>query len=185
MSAPSAARTEAEAWAAVATLVGTGPTEGSVVGTQVLADLERRARRWGHRFESAGLGELCLFAAGLAVAEAEAWERDDPTVATRAFEDRRFLASDRIVWWAVPWALAHQPEVAEILLELGERLRLAPALTGSEGLVPPGEDAFGPVDVDLFGSLLSAGPWEELAERWPGTARLWTDLATRSGRARF
>ena len=87
--------------------------------------------------------------------EADAWERDDAIVATQAFEDRRFLFADRVVHWAVPWAdvagrchphvRPQADRLRDALLDLGERLRPAPLLTGSEGLHPPGEDSYGPV----------------------------------------
>lgn len=164
MSAAETARSEAGRWvglAGFAQAVRTAdpdpvPREVDVTGFDPGEDLTRRARRWGHRFSSFDFEALAGFAAGLAVAEGDAWDDDDPTVATRAFEERRFLFSDRIVHWAVPWADAAgrcHPQVREPahalrdgLLELGDRMRPAPLLTGGEGLYPPGEDAFGPLD---------------------------------------
>lgn len=134
-----------------------------MTGFDPSADLARRADRWGHRLGVPDLDRLARFAAGLARAEAEAWERDDPVIATRAFEERRFLAGDRIVHWAVPWLDAagraypevHGPShgLRDLLLELGDRLRLAPHLTGAEGTTLPGHDSLGPLEPDR--------PWEE------------------------
>lgn len=120
-------------------------------------DLERRARYWGYEFGERDLADLCRLGAALAKAEAEAWERDEPHIATRAYADRRFLLGDRLLHWAVPWLEAagrcHPPEraLAEparlTLLELGDRLRPAPVLTeGTEGLFAPGEDGYGPTE---------------------------------------
>ncbi|MDH3605767.1 MAG: hypothetical protein OER12_02085 [Acidimicrobiia bacterium] len=134
------------------------PTESAVVRYfQPDADLERRARYWGYEFVERDLADLCRLGAALARAEAEAWERDEPHIATRAYADRRFLLGDRLLHWAVPWLEAagrcHPPErgAAEparlTLLELGDRLRPAPVLTrGTEGLFAPGEDSYGPIE---------------------------------------
>lgn len=147
-----------------------GPVEFQVTGFDPAPDLDRRTGRWGHTLPSPDLGQLARFAAGLAVAEAEAWERDDSSVATRAFEDRRFLAGDRILHWAVPWLDAagrchgdvREPahHLRDLLLDLGDRLRPVPDLTGGEGTTLPGHDSVGPVDPDRplevwIGSLLS------------------------------
>ena len=219
MSAADTARDEAGIWVeAIRLLTGReaahpAPAESEVAGFDPRKDLDRRAARWGHRLESAELRELCRFAAGLAAAEAEAWEADDPTVATRAYEDRRFLAGDRMVAWAVPWAEAvGMSELRDRLLALGDRLRLAPALVGHEGMVLPGEDSYGPVAPDrpwpdwlrsvLSGAVLTgrlradptSGPelsgvyraaslrWADLAGAHSGTALLWSDLAARAAR---
>jgi hypothetical protein len=134
------------------------PTEAAVVRYyQPDKDLERRARHWGYEFADRDLADLSRLGAALALAEAEGWERDEPHIATRAYEDRRFLLGDRLLHWAVPWldaaARCHPAErdVAEparlALLELGNRLRPAPALTGgTEGLFAPGEDSYGPLE---------------------------------------
>ena len=134
------------------------PIEAAVVGYYVPDDdLERRARYWGYEFGERDLADLCRLGAALAKAESEAWERDEPHVATRAYADRRFLIGDRLLHWAVPWLDAaarcypNQRAVAEparlTLLELGDRLRPAPVLTaGTEGLFAPGEDSFGPTE---------------------------------------
>jgi hypothetical protein len=133
------------------------PTEAAVVRYyQPDADLERRARYWGYEFGERDLADLCRLGAALAKTEAEAWERDEPHIATRAYADRRFLLGDRLLHWAVPWLEAasrcHPPERAAAeparlsLLELGDRLRPAPVLTdGTEGLFAPGEDSYGPL----------------------------------------
>lgn len=160
--AAAAARGEFDRWVEVAALAGSvsgdvtppRPTEFEVTGFDPRADLERRARGWGVEFPATSLADLARFAAGLARAEAEAWAGDDGIAATRAYEDRRFLFGDRIVGWAVPWTDVagrchpdlRQPchRLRDLLLEFGEQFRMAPALTGSEGLTPPGEDSFGP-----------------------------------------
>lgn len=195
-----AARLEAVKWAEAAGALAGAPGEVDVTGVDPRADLDRRGQRWGYRFGRADLAEVCLFAAGLARAEADAWDADDPTVATRAHEDRRFLAGDRVVWWAVPWAFETAPGLVEVFLDLGEGLRLAPALPGTEGLVPPGHDSLGPLDALEPGSVLSgvflagripsaeiyraaADRWWDLAARWPGTAQMWLDMAGRAERS--
>jgi len=134
------------------------PTEETVVRYYVPDDdLERRARYWGYEFGERDLADLCRLGAALAKAESEAWQQDEPHIATRAYADRRFLLGDRLLHWAVPWLEAagrcHPPErpAAEparlTLLELGDRLRPAPVLTvGTEGLFAPGEDSYGPTE---------------------------------------
>lgn len=134
------------------------PTEAAVVRYyRPDDDLDRRARYWGYEFDNRDLADLCRLGAALARAESEAWERDEPHVATRAYADRRFLLGDRLLHWAVPWldaaARCHpdERETAEparlSLLQLGDRLRPTPALTaGAEGLHAPGEDSYGPID---------------------------------------
>ncbi len=202
--ASDAARAEAERWAAAVATLEDVPAEADVTGVDSAAELARRGDRWSYRFVRGDLAEVCLFVAGLAVAEAEAWDDDDPVIATRAHEDRRFVAGDRIVWWAVPWALEVNPDVAEMLLQLGESLRVAPALVGTEGLVVPGHDTLGPLEPDrsfdewlatiLSGVVLhgrrptvdvyrTAGAgWTAMATQWPGTAQIWIDLAARAAR---
>lgn len=123
------------------------------------ADLDRRAARWGHALPGHGLDDLARFAAGLARAEAEAWRLDQPDVAMRAFEERRFLLADRVLHWAVPWLDTMgrcYPEVRDDadagrdgLLDLAETMRPAPRLTGPEGVYPTGEDTYGPVRLDV------------------------------------
>ncbi len=160
--AADSARREFEAWSELGRLVEgvagsvtrPGPTEREVTGFDPTTDLGRRGRRWGFDFRSTSLPDLARFAAGLARAEAEAWLADDPIVATQAYENRRFLFGDRIVAWAVPWAdIAGRchPEVRDpchrardLMLEIGEGFRIAPAVSGGEGLTAPGEDSIGP-----------------------------------------
>lgn len=122
-------------------------------------DLAGRGRRWGYQVTDADLGDLSRFAAALATTEAEAWLDGDRPLATRAFEERRFLVADRILPWLVPWFQAVGrcfPETRVTasrdlgkLLALGERRRYAPALTGHEGIVLPGHDGYGPADQPL------------------------------------
>lgn len=164
---PAAGSGDAEAgrWAslaAAARVIGDAvsppaPFEREVTGFDPSSDLARRAAGWGHELPDTSLSSLGRFAAGLAAAEASAWRDDRPHHATRAYEERRFLVSDRILHWAVPWLDAagrcHPPvrddamAARDLLLVLGDELRAAPDLTGAEGLVPPGEDAFGPTDL--------------------------------------
>jgi hypothetical protein len=161
------ARSEAAGWLEVVSILqeesphaaseDVPPTEAAVVDSfDPLDDLRRRAGTWGFRITDGNLGELATFGAALAVTEAESWEADQPHVATRAYAERRFLLGDRILHWAVPWldsasrwysrALPKSERARRTLLELGERLRPAPALVGAEGLTPPGEDAYGPIE---------------------------------------
>ena len=179
------------------------------------ADLERRARRWSYPLGDGDLADLARLAAALARTEAEMWAAGDGVVATQAYEERRFLAGDRIVPWAVPWLRAvaeHYSNLRRetdasisILLETGELHRLAPVLTGEEGLNAPGHDGYGPADApagladrlnSLWGGLVvfqpqsaddpvaryavAADEWRSLANRYPGTARYWFDLARRA-----
>lgn len=201
-------------------------------------DLQRRSTTWGYPLGAGDLADVARFAGALARAEAEAWRADEPHVATRALEERRFLIGDRIVHWAVPYIDAVgrcYPDLREFahrdrdgLLSLAERMRLAPALVGREGVAVPGEDAFGPMGItspaadhllsvwsglvvlratltSMLGRPLArrhieedwliepefrtdlctlyevAGRrWEALAEAYPGSARLWSDLAERA-----
>lgn len=140
------------------------PTEAACTGHDPTRDLDRRAAKWQHRFDGHGLDELARFAAGLASLEAERWDTDDAVAATAAHETRRFLLGDRMIHWAVPWAdmagRCHHPvrteahRLRDLLLELGDRMRIAPLLTGDEGLHPPGEDSIGP---ELDGPLDRVG----------------------------
>lgn len=166
--AATAARAEAAQWASVAAewvsdrhpdlWADLPPTEQHVVRYyQPGADLAGRAGRWGYELTSGDLSDICRFGAALAATEAGAWEDDDPSIATRAYEDRRHLLGDRLLHWAIPWFDAagrchpDEREPAEAsertLLEIGDRLRPAPALsTGLEGLFVPGEDSYGPLE---------------------------------------
>ncbi len=208
MTAAGSASGEAEFWRAAAESlsdiqesVGSELTEMAVTGFDPRPDLARRARRWSHRFDDHSAVSLTAFAAGLAEVESGAWERDDPIIATQALSDRRFLFGDRIVHWLVPVLLAIAEDsvaasaLAGELLDLGDRHRPAPALTGSEGLYPPGHDSIGPIVESLDGAPLLNGwitdrvhielfrqageRWRTCAEQHPGTARLWLDLAAR------
>ncbi len=227
MSASERAAEEALVWAELAGLSAglTGPSpagfELEVTGFDPGPDLARRGGGWGFGFVDGSLGELCRFGAGLAAAEARAWDGDDPVIATRAYEDRRFLLTDRIASWAVPWAdvggRCHPPlrrsltRVRDGLLDLTEKMRIAPLITGDEGMYPPGEDSYGPFPPrshdlrllasgtvlfeatlasldqagDLAGDLASLfenaeARWLALAQVFPGSARLWRDLARRA-----
>jgi hypothetical protein len=162
MGAVDTARAEAQLWVEIVGLAGEIDRAGvvppafeqRVTGFDPTSDLTRRASSWSHRLERGDLAGLARFAAGLAAAEAEGWERDDPVTATRSFADRRFLVSDRIAPWAIPWSdlvgRCH-PDLREaghrardLLLTVSDDLRVAPWLTGDEGLAPPGEDSYGP-----------------------------------------
>lgn len=162
MGAADTARAEVEKWLEIVGLAGeidlTGvippALEQRVTGFDPTPDLSRRATAWSHRLERRDLADLARFAAGLAAAEADAWEGDDPVTATRAYADRRFLVSDRIAPWAIPWSdlvgRCHPDlrqsghRVRDLLLAVADDLRVAPWLTGEEGLAPPGEDTYGP-----------------------------------------
>ena len=171
------------------------PTELACTGHDPTRDLDRRAAKWQHRFDGHGLDELARFAAGLASLEAERWDIDDAVAATAAHEARRFLLGDRMIHWAVPWAdmagRCHHPVRAEahrlrdLLLDLGDRMRIAPLLTGDEGLYPPGEDSIGPLlggtldrvgrlptGVVLFGATLSSLTAGAVAEPTPSITEL-------------
>jgi len=217
VSAADAARDEAQQWVFVASLAelltrshGIVPTELTTTGFDPSDDLRRRSQGWSHTLADHTLASLARFGAGLAQAEAGAWERSDPSVATRALSDRRFLLGDRIVHWSVPWLVslgvaepAARPEAVaavEMLLALGDRHRPAPALTGPEGMFPPGCDSIGDLpdglDLATFANgwvfadpPAEVGPepfraavalWTDLAEAHPGTAQLWYDMAERA-----
>ncbi len=219
MSAADGAHQEANEWGFIATLADLlgelavpPPTEVAVMGFDPADDLVRRAGDWSHELPDHTLAALARFAAGLSHAEAEAWEAEDSSVATRALSDRRFLLGDRIVHWAIPWVvsfgsldLESGPEavaVVERLLGIGDRHRPAPALTGTEGLFPPGHDSIGPLSGGLdtttalcgwfFGAGMvepsafdaAASLWDDLATRHPGTEQLWRDYAARARRSK-
>lgn len=162
------ARGEARAWIAVAVATerdthdiiwaDVAPIESAVIrGPDPRADLDRRTSPWGWELDGAGLGELARFAAALARAEAEAWDGGDGPTATRAYADRRFLAADRILPWAIPWldtsgrcypfAREALHGARDELLRIGEALRTAPALGSGEGLTPPGQDGYAAIDI--------------------------------------
>ena len=106
--ASESAHIEAEGWVELAGhWTSEKPTESDVVVFHDPSDdLNRRAAAWGYRLPSVDLSALSLFAAALASNEAEAWEEGTLDLATRAYESRRFLLSDRIIHWAVPWLIA-------------------------------------------------------------------------------
>lgn len=162
MGAAETARAEVEKWVEIVGLAteidraGVAPPGGEqgVTGFDPTADLTRRASAWSYRLERGDLADLARFAGGLAEAEAAGWAGDDPVMATRAYADRRFLVSDRIAPWAVPWSdlvgrchpdlrqAGHR--LRDLLLAVSDDLRVAPWLSGDEGLAPPGEDSYGP-----------------------------------------
>ena len=182
-------RAEADQWARLSSVTA---TEYEVMRTyQPGSDLDRRAAEWSHQLASHDLGAIALFAAALAHTEADAWDDGTLDVATRSYEARRFLLGDRIVHWAVPWLLATgSGDYAQFILDLGDEMRVAPALTGREGLVMAGEDSLGPLA--QTGGIWSGwieqsepptdipGYWTSLAKRHPGTAQIWLDLAARA-----
>jgi len=219
-SAAEAAHEEAQHWAFIASLAelltqgeDVAPTELTITGFDPSAELAKRTEAWFHTLADHSLASLARFAAGLADAEAKAWAGKDPSVATRALADRRFLLGDRIVHWAVPWLVSFgvaEPDsgpeavaVVERLLALGDKHRPAPALTGSEGLFPPGCDSIGELPGGLDPTTLAngwvwanpqteLGPepfeaalalWSDMAEAHPGTEQLWRDMARRAAAA--
>jgi hypothetical protein len=183
------AAAEAEVWSGIADrtweLADTPPTERAVVGHfDPAPDLDERGDRWGYSFESYDLSDVARFGAGLAAAEAAAWEGGAPDVATRAYAERRFLLSDRVLHWAVPWldavgrcypdlrAVAHSDRDA--LLVLGDHHRPAPGLAEGEGVYPAGEDALGPVaELELN---------DAVASLWGGAVVLRATLRSITGR---
>lgn len=225
------AAAESVVWAGVARVVQglvidltpPSPCEVDVVGVDPTEDLHRRGGGWGFGFSRGSLDELARFAAGLAQAEADAWEGDDPSVATKAYEHRRFLVSDRIAPWAVPWAdvagRAHPAsadrchQVRDTLLSMADTMRIAPLATGDEGIFPPGEDAFGPLesrfpdDLGLLGAgtvvfdattaslgadarhgvtLLATADGHDLATLFERAASVWSQMAdSHEGSARL
>lgn len=95
----------------------------------------------------------------------------------------------------------------DTLLALADLMRVAPELPGLEGLLVEGEDSFGPLDMaagetwarSLWSGALILGAmgeivdstafyttaamrWADLADRHPGSAQLWLDLASRARR---
>lgn len=136
-------------------------------------DLQRRALSWSHEFRTGELPELLAFGAGLVTAALEATEKKLPDIAARALSDRRFLLGDRILHWAVPWLDAVGPpgeEAMSALLDLGDRHRPEPELSGNEGLTAPGEDRFGARTLAPLSSLLCGGVvLESTAAQWGST----------------
>ncbi len=125
----------------------------------------RRARRWGHSLDSHHLASLARFAAGLALAESEAWEDDRRDVAMRAFTDRRHLIADRIVHWAVPLLAAAarhrgtEPDALGAITSIANEMRVAPGHVRGEGVHPPGEDGFGPLPGDDLDTAFLRSLW--------------------------
>lgn len=119
--------------------------------------------QWDYRPRTLLLPELVRFGGYLAAISADAAENSDVATARRARTARRRLLADRIVHWAVPWLDAivrSEPEVAmaarearDILLGLAETHRAAPVPEGSEGLLVPGFDGYGPIHTDLADTL--------------------------------
>lgn len=157
------------------------PNERAVVGLyDPRSELQRHGRQWGYEFVTADLSDLARFAAALARTESEAWKTDQGHLATRAYQERRFLLGDRVLHWAVPWLDAvarHHPHLSgtasatrDRLLDLADQHRPAPALAGSEGLVVPGFDGYGPIDHDV--------PFERLLTSvWSGVVLLNSQLS--------
>ncbi len=134
------------------------PTEKAVVVYfDPIEDLKNKARRAGHDLEGDTLPELAHFAAALAESEGRHWAADEPDLATRAYELRRFLVGDRLIHWAVPWLDSVgrcYPDVREhahgdrdFLLAVADEMRIEPVLPGRVGLVIEGEDSFGRIEM--------------------------------------
>ena len=205
---------EAVEWVEIAGWIGSVPshsevTELALTGFDPGSDLARRTRRWSYVLPDHTAHSLAIYAASLARAEAEAWERDDPVVATQAVSDRRFLVGDRFVHWVIPWLLpigsaeGAARQVVDAVLAIGDHHRPAPSLTSGEGMFPPGNDSVGPLSDDVDTSSLLSGwvfpgeppadlapsyrsaerRWRELAALHAGTSQLWVDLAMRAGRS--
>lgn len=143
-------------------------------------DLARRAETVGAQL-SGDLDGLARLGSLLAVSEAEAWQGDVPDAAMRAFHDRRNLVGDRILHWAVPWldAVGRCYPIYRVdahadrdwLLELAEEMRILPDFAHGEGLTLPGEDSYGPAEVEV--------PWTKwIRSIWSG--RLVLDATLRS-----
>ena len=180
--ASEAAAAEARFWDSLAVWTGadfpevfadTPPTEAAVVRFYDPADdLVRRSEKAGLGFADDSLAGLAGAAAVLARREADAWASDVPDRAMRAYHDRRHLVSDRIVHWAVPWLAAIgrcYPDLRDIaqphlegILSIGEEMRLAPGFGAGEGLHLPGEDALGPMDLDVPLRDFLASMWSGL-----------------------
>ena len=180
--AAEAARREATVWhgIAMAWKPGLHPVvwadipgrEADVVGRHdPVEDLKRRTSRWGYSLGDGDFADLSRFASALALAEADAWADDRPHVATRAYEDRRFLVADRLIHWAIPWldavgrshpeSQAAAEDALDHLLLMGDEMRVAPELAAAEGRYPPDHDAYGPLEwgavEDGIDSLWSGG----------------------------
>ena len=134
------------------------PTEKAVVVYfDPAADLTKKAGRSGHDLQDASLPSLARFAAELAGDEGRHWAAGAADLATRAYEQRRFLVGDRVVHWAVPWLDAVgrcYPVTREeahadrdFILAVADEMRVEPATQSRVGLVIDGEDAFGRLEV--------------------------------------
>lgn len=193
--------------------LGVTPSETAVVRFfDASDDLRRRMKQWGYPPGNLSLSDLSLFAAGLAKSEADAWRLDNEHIATQAYTARRFLLSDRILHWSIPWLRAAEqaealPALAsqQLLLGLGERHRPAPLLADGEGITVPGEDSYGPIDVEgepadhllsVWSGQVLVGPNRgavangrlphDLAESYRETSEHWAHLAaTYPGSARL
>ena len=162
-------------------------------------------RPWSHQLPSHGLADLCRFAAGLAIAEAHGWAGLDAVAATRAHEGRRFFLADRVVHWAVPLLLsAERTDLAKVMLDMADQMRLATIEASGEGLHQPGHDPYGPareptnladrlqtlwggwfwIGLDADTGAITYGDiarrWSSLAVAHPGSAALWLALSHRA-----
>ena len=208
LTASERARAEADYWAEIAghwrqadvpeLWADRPPTEKDVViFYDPSEDIARKGGDWGHDVEDDDLSSLALFAAALAVTEADAWEDSTLDVATRAYESRKFLLGDRIAPWAIPWLdtvgrcypryreQAHLDR--DLLLRLANEARIAPRLPGSEGIFMKGEDSYGPVDPGVHwpewtGSLwsgavvLGENPSSGRVDLFEDAVRRWANL---------
>lgn len=119
--------------------------------------------RWHYKPRSFDLPELARFGAYLAAIATDAAACGDDNAATRARVALRRLLADRVLHWAVPWLDAivrSEPQVAaqardarDMFLDLAEQHRAAPVPEGSEGLMVPGFDGYGPMNIELGAAL--------------------------------
>lgn len=151
------------------------PIEVAIVGGFDPADLLQAAMAlWDFRPRTLHLPEILRFGSYLAAIRADAKLVGDERVATRSNVALRRLLADRIVHWAVPWLDAivrSEPAVAamardarDVLLRLGEEHRAAPVPEGSEGLLVPGFDGYGPVHAELGDALATLRCGDVLGE---------------------
>lgn len=147
---------------------------GIVGGFDPTRALVSTMEKWDYRPRTLLLPELSRFGGYLAAISADASMSGDETVARRARIARRRLLADRVVHWAVPWLDAivrSEPEVAasarearDLLLGLAETHQAAPVPEGSEGLLVPGFDGYGPIHTDLGDSLATLRCGDVLGE---------------------
>ncbi len=119
--------------------------------------------RWDYRPRTFHLPELARFGSYLAAVHADAIASGDNRLATGSKAALRRLLADRVLHWSVPWldaivrseppAAALARDARDLLLSLAETHRAAPVPEGSEGLLVPGFDGYGPVETDLADSL--------------------------------